>query len=530
MSLRTLLDRRSSWIVPAAAARVQLLSVGHKVAFVAVLFLFLLCSMPPDGLLTDNEEDYFQIAQRFVAGNATPDSALFDSSPHRGLNDVVLGGLVVAIGYERAQIVSQLVVIAAFSILLYALLDLFGLSSIDGAIVLAVFGIRHEQIMGGEWLFYGYEAKVAAYAFVIAGFVTIIARRRSWTSVPLFAVATYFHFLVGIFWFHAGLLWRVIEDRGGLKSAIIKAGWFWLAVAPLIALIEWKRWMIDAAIPLPPGLPSPDYIYSILREPWHAAPFVSRHSFVNDWLPGCLLSAGMLAGSVVIAGAATDARLRTTARWLAILLVYLFAAMVLCYFYRWTGVLGKFYPFRPSSLILLIWLVMVLGWLNELLPHRHAHRLKLVAGALVIPPFLAIAVLNLHHDIMARAEIASDKRIIIDFLRDKTPSDSVILVDPEIEQAFLDIERTTHRFGLIMWEFMPTNDPQILEWHRRMEYRRSIFQQGCRADPIYHTDYLLTTRNRKGLLEKSCGPPILETDRFSILPAAGSDASDAVQH
>jgi hypothetical protein len=62
----------------------------------------------------------------------------------------------------------------------------------------------------------GYEFQVAAYAFVIAGLVATIARHRS--PVALFAVATYFHFLVGIFWFHAALLWRVIEDRGAVKS------------------------------------------------------------------------------------------------------------------------------------------------------------------------------------------------------------------------------------------------------------------------------------------------------------------------
>jgi hypothetical protein len=167
------------------------------------------------------------------------------------------------------------VLIAALSVLLSALFGLFGLSPIDGAIVLAVFGLLGQQIMGGEWLFFGYEAKVAAYAFVIAGLVTVIARQRSRTSFSLFVVATYFHFLVGIFWFHASLIWRVIDDRGALKSVIIKAAWFWLAVSPLIAIIEWKRWIVDAALPVPPGLPSPDYIYSILREPWHAAPFVS---------------------------------------------------------------------------------------------------------------------------------------------------------------------------------------------------------------------------------------------------------------
>jgi hypothetical protein len=84
-----------------------------------------------------------------VSGDGVPpDSALFDSSPHRALNEVFLGGLIGAMGYERAQIVARLVLIVAFSILLYALFDHFGLTPIDGAIVLAAFALLHQRIMG----------------------------------------------------------------------------------------------------------------------------------------------------------------------------------------------------------------------------------------------------------------------------------------------------------------------------------------------------------------------------------------------
>jgi hypothetical protein len=510
--------------------RLRSQSIRRKVALVTVLFVLLLCLMPPEGLLTDNEEDYFGLAERFVTTTAAPpDSALFDSSPHRALNEVLLGGLIVAIGHERAQIVARLALIVAFSILLCALFNLFGLTPIDGAITLAVFGLLHQQIMGDEWLFSGYEAKVAAYALVMAGLIATMAPQRSWASIALFAVATYFHFLVGIFWFLAALLWRVVDDRGALKSAIVDGAWFWLAVSPLVAVIEWKRWIIDTAIPVPSGLPSPDYIFSILREPWHAAPFVNRHTFVSSWLPGCSLCGGMLVGALAVAGTAMDARLRSTARWLALLLIYLFAALVLSYIYRRSGILGKFYPFRPSSLLLVIWLATALAWLNELVPRRAA-LLKLVAAALVIPPFLATTALNLWQDMKARAEIASDKGRIQDFLSGALPPDAVVLVDPEIENAFLDIERTTGRFALVLWKFTPTNDPEILEWHRRMEFRRSLFQQGCGSDPIYRTDYLLTTRDRAGFLEESCGPLVLETDRFALLRPAASGGSDAAQH
>jgi hypothetical protein len=108
----------------------------------------------------------------------------------------------------------------------------------------------------------------------------------------------------------------VIDDRGALKPAVIAAAWFWLAVSPLIGVIAWKRWVIDAAAPIPLGLPSPDYIYSVLRAPWHTAPFLNSHVFATSWFPGCVLAGGMLAGALVMARTAAAPRLRSTARWL----------------------------------------------------------------------------------------------------------------------------------------------------------------------------------------------------------------------
>jgi hypothetical protein len=181
------LNSLSGRTLPTLRAHVRFASVRRKVALVTGLFLLLLCSMPPDGTLTENEENYFPLAERFFTGTPVPpDSAHFDSSPHRALADLLLGALIVAVGSEGAQITTTLVAAAAFAILLCAFLDLFGLRLLDAVIVLAIFGLLNQQIMGGEWLFRGYEPKVAAYAFVLAGLVSTIARRRSWVSLVFF--------------------------------------------------------------------------------------------------------------------------------------------------------------------------------------------------------------------------------------------------------------------------------------------------------------------------------------------------------
>ena len=67
------------------------------VAGIAVLAIVLLLLIPPHGILSENEENYFALAERFVGGSAWPrETAVFDVSPHRMLSDATLGALVSA--------------------------------------------------------------------------------------------------------------------------------------------------------------------------------------------------------------------------------------------------------------------------------------------------------------------------------------------------------------------------------------------------------------------------------------------------
>jgi hypothetical protein len=57
-----------------------------------VLVLVLILLIPPHGILSENEENDFAFAERFVDGSAWPGTtAVFDASRHRMLSDVTLG-------------------------------------------------------------------------------------------------------------------------------------------------------------------------------------------------------------------------------------------------------------------------------------------------------------------------------------------------------------------------------------------------------------------------------------------------------
>jgi hypothetical protein len=494
--------------------------LDHPVVYAVALLLLLFCLMPPDGVLSDNEENYFALAAHAVSlSPASPYTAVFDSSHHRAVSEVFLGGLVTAVGYEHAQIIARALAAAAYAFLLTGILRRFGLSLLDAVLVMVAYALLGQTLMGGEWLFNGFEAKVISYCLVLAGLYMAATGPSFLGPTLLFAQATYFHFLVGGFWFFAAMAGRLIEDRRELGRVLASVALFLVAVTPLFAVIGWSRLADTLAFIPPADLPSPDVIYSIIRAPWHAAPFLSSDSFLTQWLPGCAAAAAMLAVCIAIARRPEAARWKVTTVWLAGLLGYLLVALAASFFDRNTGVLGKLYLFRPAALILLLWLAFVMAYLATA-RMRGWTVARVAVLAMLAPMFLIGAVDRVHAD-RQRAALAGEKGALAAALAERAAPGSVVLVDPQIEWSYLDFERRTGHPSLVAFKFMPTNDPEIVEWYRRMEFRRTLFEQGCStASTAYPVDFLLTTPEHATALAASCGPVVYATDKVALLRRA----------
>jgi hypothetical protein len=509
----------SASAVPAKAGESRWAWLDHPVVYAVALLLLLLCLMPPDGALSDNEEDYFALAAHAVSlSPASPYSAIFDASRHRAISEALLGGLITAVGYEHAQMIARTLAAIAFAFLLSGILRRFGLSLLDAVLVVVAYALAGQTLMGGEWLFNGFEAKVISYCLVLAGLYMAATGPSFLAPTLLFAQATYFHFLVGGFWFCAAMVGRLVEDRREFPRVLGSAVLFLTAVAPLLAVIAWSRLVDGRAFVQPADLPSPDVIYSMIRIPWHAAPFLGLDSFLAQWLPGCVATAIMLAACVMIARKPQAARWRVTTVWLAGLLAYLLVALAASYLDRESGVLGKFYLFRPAALILLLWLAFVMAYLAAA-GLRGWTAARLAALALMAPVFLIGAVDRVQGD-RHRAGLADEKRAVAAVLAERATPGSVVLIDPQIDGAYLDFERRTGHPSLVAFKFMPTNDPQIVEWYRRMEFRRTLFERGCTGNAAYPVDFLLTTPEHARALAESCGPVVYATDDVALLRRA----------
>ena len=92
-----------------------------------------------------------------------------------------------------------------------------------------------------------------------------------------------------------------------------------------------------------------------------SGPFLSWAYFRDHWLPGHIMALPMLLACLWVARRGESRFLRVVAIWLAGLLAYLFFVLGPKFLDRNSGGLGKFSLFRPSSLILLLWLLLALA-------------------------------------------------------------------------------------------------------------------------------------------------------------------------
>ena len=284
-----------------------------------------------------------------------------------------LGALVSAIGYAPAQIVARLLTVAGYALVLPPLFSVLGLSALDAAVVVMSMALLGQDIVGGEWLFSGYEAKVAAYILVLWALHLVLEERLT-AATLLFVGATYFHFLVGGFWFAAAMALRLIDAPRNLRSAARAVALYATLVAPLCGVIVWFR-LADHSAALARDVPPPDVIYSIIREPHHQSPFLSWQYFRDHWLPGYVMATPMLFCCIWFARNGATRRLRVVAVWLGSLLAYLFLVLGPKFLDRDSGALGKFYLFRPASLIEFLWLMLILAAAVQI-AGKHARLLR----------------------------------------------------------------------------------------------------------------------------------------------------------
>lgn len=452
-----------------------------------------------------NEFDYFGQATHFLV-DAQQIDAFASSKPElfRGLFMGFTRLLIELLGLDGAWAIERLLAWSGLALGLWCVMRSWGIASVAGVLAVGGFLLR-QTYFGGEWLVGGAESKVFAYMAILLALAAW--RSRAWGRVLLcWVIASYLHFLVGGFWALAmlGLVWLDPETRPNTTGLAWRYG---LAMVPMLALLLVQEQSMLTRHALDAGSVSVNQIYSNIRNPHHVAPFLHGHfNWPLDGVIWCVLVMGVLNW----VRQATPAW-RVLATWLMALHAYLLGAFVLAWFDRDTQLLGKFYLFRPASLI---WLLSAL-----LLAHQVIDKLMQCGFKRSVRALALVSVLwcvsdgaqGLAHEQLTaglQSRLTVDESAVVHWVKTSTPANTVILVQepsPHEHLHAMDFELLTGRPTLVNWKFVPTTGDAVERWYRLNLLKRAAFAGDCDAARQLPVEMVITYTDTAAKAWRACG-------------------------
>jgi hypothetical protein len=486
--------------------------VGSALGLAVIISTF----MPPL-IWNSNEDVYLSLAyRRFAPEMFTSNSAVYDSSNARFLGLYFMGAVVNFFGYENAHTLLRGLMAVAYGISFAYLFSVVRLTLGEGAIVICLYQLLGPDLMGGEWLFDGVETKTWAYASVVLALAFVMQDR--WKLAAAGAVlATYLHFLVGAFW-TVVLLFIHFNLHRQVWKTVSFASLYAVCVLPLLIIILGER-ASSSPGQSTDGLTA-DYIYSIIRNPHHAAPFKNFWVGKGRWAAGTVATAVMMLISFSFFRVLRSPAARTVLLSIAGVCVYLLLALIASYFDRHTGTLGKFILFRPSSLALLLFLMSAMLYLKQemgaTLPRRVA-----TTGMLLVAVILVCNTAWRSVD-RTRGKLAKEHRTIaqlepvLSYSRFFMPPDAVVLIDPQLDEL-TSLPRILRQPTLVGWFFNPNLPTEVIKWYELLKFRASIFSNGCVGSMKYRVDYILVPSSEDAARLSSCGQRVLTSGTYTLI-------------
>lgn len=489
---------------------------NHTLTYVFAIFtLMIILYLPMVKPVTGNEEQYVGYAWRSL--NPSNFSALIDPANHRFLFKSMTSFWIDQFGFRNAVIIGRFLVTLLYSISLGLFFKKLGLSIISSCIIILSFIYLGQDILGGEWLFLGYEPKTLAYPFVFLGFSALLSYRFLLSYLCL-VVATYFHFLVGGFWFLAILLGHFYYSRR-VREVLLYSSSFVILCLPLVVMIGIDQFQNNAS--LTNSDISPNLIYAI-RAPHHIAPFFNLNALYG-WSNGIVLLLGITFASAIIYYFSNSDKKEEKSLYLLVLLLnlYLLLSLVLSYFDQTVTsfALGKLYLFRPSSLTLLLFLSALWIFIKKSIT-SNSLKIDLIILALLVSLTLPMAKGNWARLISPFLEKNNQEaQKPIEEVVAKSNINDIFLIDPDISWSSfgLSFERTYNRPTLATWKFVPTTKQSLVRWYELIQQKRELFKQGCPAEITnrFPIKYLIAKPNNTAV--DSCGKIILGTSEIKVI-------------
>lgn len=400
-------------------------------------------------------------------------SAVIAESYVNILTDSILYWGSQILGTELFYFAGRILIHAAMLWALWRVSKAVGMHPLTLPAALGCFVVLGQNFIASSWIFSSLEAKVFAYLALFWSLERLL--HRQWRiAIILCVVATYAHFQVGLYWtafLGLALLWQ----REIPFWQLVKYGMMYtLACVPLLILIAWEQL---AAAPAPPGI-NTDWIYSIWRHPHHTAPFVSQEMWAQ-FKPGIILLG--LTGIYLLWHVAQQraGQAHLLLRLSCIVWLWTVIMLVLSYFTQESGVLGKFYVFRPNSLLLLLVLLLIMQDILPRLPEKLTYLGALLCGIVLAGICMQSNVVWTQKNI----EYTANAHELLGYINQSSLKGEVIALGsgvPHNVNRILEPHVPTY----VKQKFVPTKPAEIAEWYQRYQAREALLAGDCEAAPI----------------------------------------------
>lgn len=434
-----------------------------------------------------NEEAYFALAKQYFDPAWIPGSFTFTEwVGTRFLFQNIAGWALSFLTFEQLTFWGRF---CSFLLLSFPVALVFKELRIKNAGILMILQLyisnsNTQHFFGMEWIFGGFESKTLAYIFIFYGYYFLLKSKFE-LSVLFAALASYFHVLVGGWFFVLVFLYACIEQFN-LKT-IFRVGAIY--VVTVLPLVIYMASYLNESGSVIHGVDI-DWVYSFFRNTHHTAPMHEIQA-MNKVLPRVIVSFGLLLLSLFYFRKSEDLRIRKLNRIALIALGIVFTGLIITYI-DVHGHLLKYYWFRIAAIGAFTYYIIIFLFLENNAGRLYCPVLwKSLVIIFIGTFFLVKSGKNINRLVSAR--VNPNLLELVTYVQEHTQPDDVYLFLGNDEESF---SRRTRRDAFVIFKFDPGGGEKIYEWYMREQMRRELRKDLSYLDTItskYRLNYLITT-------------------------------------
>lgn len=460
-------------------------------------FLLILCVLFINRLgfnATGGEEQYLAFARQFVNPDWIPGSFTYtEFAGTRIVFQWLVGPVMEWLSFEQAVFGLRALNFTLLAIPMAYFFRAIRFPVLLTFIVVQVFVLSAQNLLGGEWIFKSFEPKSVAYIFAFAGLYAFVQKRAIQTGIWL-ALSCYFHVLVGGWlMFAIGLFWILSMHW---KQALIAGLTFTALLAPFIVYLFYGYFQT-----VPPVTElNLDWIYCYYRLPHHLGIWKSTDYFLDQHALGALATLFLLVVSFTWRRWLREPLLRLNGIMqiiFAVNLLFVGIAALDHFVFEQSGGLGlKYYPFRSNSIGFFIAMIIMadlaFGWLEKQAWKMWVQRIALISVVVIV---VIQGVNNLKLS-LKRLSPDPDYTSMCDYISQHTePNATFLILHPDnANHLYNSFSRRAERENFVVPKFVAAERHKLLEWYKRLRVYNRVRQDVTVLEKT-NINYLLTNQH-----------------------------------